>query len=387
MNPAALKTNLPDLPRGGTLIVNTDEFNDANLRKAGYESNPLEDGALAGYRVIEVPITSMNARALKDSGLNTKQIDRSKNFFALGLMFWLYERPLEPTLRWIDEKFAKNPAVAKANVDTLKAGYNYGETAELFPVHYRVPKAHLAPGRYRNITGNEATALGFLTASRSGRPAALLRQLPDHARQRHPAGARALQELRRQDVPGGGRDRGHRLGDRRRVRRLVWASPARAAGLALKSEGLGLAVMVELPIVVAMIQRSGPSTGMPTKTEQADLLQAMFGRNGECPVAIVAPATPSECFDYAIEAFRIAITHMVPTIFLSDGYLGTGSEPWLLPALADLPQDRGQLRDRSETFKPYARDPRRSRGRGPSPARPASSTASAASRRPTSPAT
>src|SRR2546425_9016696 len=171
MNPAALKTNLPDLPKGGTIIVNTDEFTDANLRKAGYQANPLEDGTLSAYRVIEVPITSMNARALEDSGLNTKQIDRSKNFFALGLMFWLYERPLDPTLRWIEQKFAKNPAVAKANADTLKAGYHFGETAELFPVHYRVPKADLAPGRYRSITGNEATALGFLAASRlTGRP-------------------------------------------------------------------------------------------------------------------------------------------------------------------------------------------------------------------------
>ena len=357
MNPAAFKTNLPDLPRGGTLIVNTDEFNDVNLRKAGYEANPLHDGMLAGYRVVEVPITSMNARALKDSGLNTKQIDRSKNFFALGLMFWLYERPLEPTLRWIEDKFAKNPAVAKANADTLKAGYNFGETAELFPVHYRVPKAHLAPGRYRSITGNEATALGFLTASRLAGLPLFYGSYPIT-----PA-SDILQELARfknfgvktfqaeDEIAAIGSAIGAAFGG------SLGLTGTSGPGLALKSEGLGLAVMVELPIVVAMIQRSGPSTGMPTKTEQADLLQAMFGRNGECPVAIVAPATPSECFDYAIEAFRIALKHMVPTIFLSDGYLGTSSEPWRLPALADLPNIEVNFATDAETFRPYVRDP------------------------------
>jgi len=357
MNPAALKTNLPDLPRGGTLIVNTDEFNDVNLRKAGYESHPLRDGTLAGYRVIEVPITSMNARALKDSGLNTKQVDRSKNFFALGLMFWLYERPLEPTQRWIAEKFAKNPAVAKANADTLKAGFNYGETAELFPVHYRVPKAHLAPGRYRSITGNEATALGFVTASHLACLPLFYGSYPIT-----PA-SDILQELARfknfgvktfqaeDEIAAIGSAIGAAFGG------SLGLTGTSGPGLALKSEGLGLAVMVELPIVVAMIQRSGPSTGMPTKTEQADLLQAMFGRNGECPVAIVAPATPSECFDYAIEAFRIALTHMVPTIFLSDGYLGTSSEPWRLPSLADLPKIDVTFATDPETYRPYSRNP------------------------------
>ena len=299
----------------------------------------------------------MNARALKDSGLNTKQIDRSKNFFALGLMFWLYERPLEPTLRWIEAKFAKNPAVAKANADTLKAGYNFGETAELFPVHYRVPKAHLAPGRYRSITGNEATALGFLAASHlSGRP------LFYGSYPITPA-SDILQELARfknfgvktfqaeDEIAAIGSAIGAAFGG------SLGLTGTSGPGLALKSESLGLAVMVELPIVVAMIQRSGPSTGMPTKTEQADLLQAMFGRNGECPVAIVAPATPGECFDMAIEAFRIALRHMVPTIFLSDGYLGTSSEPWRLPSLADLPKIRVEFATDPETFHPYSRDP------------------------------
>jgi 2-oxoglutarate/2-oxoacid ferredoxin oxidoreductase subunit alpha len=357
MNPAALKTNLADLPKGGTIIVNTDEFTDANLRKAAYTANPLEDGSLSSYRVIEVPITNMNSRALKDSGLNTKQIDRSKNFFALGLMFWLYERPLEPTLRWIEQKFSKNPAVAKANADTLKAGYHFGETAELFPVVYRVPKADLAPGRYRSITGNEATALGFLAASRlTGRP------LFYGSYPITPA-SDILQELARfknfgvktfqaeDEIAAIGSAIGAAFGG------CLGLTGTSGPGLALKSESLGLAVMVELPIVVAMIQRSGPSTGMPTKTEQADLLQAMFGRNGECPVAIVAPATPAECFDMAIEAFRIALRHMVPTIFLSDGYLGTSSEPWRLPSVADLPTMRVDFATDPKSFHPYSRDP------------------------------
>lgn len=356
-NPAGLKTNLSDLAPGGTLIVNVDEFTELNLRKAAYEANPLEDGSLSRYRVIEVPITSMNARALKDSGLNNKQIDRSKNMFALGLMLWLYERPLDPTLRWIEDKFSKNPAVAKANADTLKAGFNFGETAELFPVHYKVPKAHLNPGKYRSITGNEATALGFVTASR-------LTGLPlFYGSYPITPASDILQELARfknfgvktfqaeDEIAAIGSAIGAAFGG------SLGLTGTSGPGLALKSEGLGLAVMVELPIVVAMIQRSGPSTGMPTKTEQADLLQAMFGRNGECPVAIVAPATPSECFDYAIEAFRIALTHMVPTIFLSDGYLGTSSEPWRLPALADLPKIEVNFATDKEAFRPYSRNP------------------------------
>ncbi len=355
-NPAALKTNLPDLPMGGTIIANTDEFNEVNLKKAAYETNPLEDGSLRNYRLIEVPITSMNARALKDSGLNTKQIDRSKNFFALGLMYWLYDRSIEPTLRWIDAKFAKNPVVGKANADTMKAGYHFGETAELFPVHYRVPKAHLRPGRYRNITGNEATALGFLAASKlSGRP------LFYGSYPITPA-SDILQELARfksfgvktfqaeDEIAAIGSAIGAAFGGG------LGLTGTSGPGLALKSEALGLAVMVELPIVVAVIQRSGPSTGMPTKTEQADLLQAMFGRNGECPVAIVAPATPVECFNMAIESFRIALRHMVPTIFLSDGYLGTGSEPWRLPAINELPKIEVKFATDPETFHPYSRD-------------------------------
>ncbi len=356
MNPAALRAHLADIPKGSTIIVNSDEFTETNLKKAVYERNPLEDDTLAGYRVITVPITSMNARALKKSGLSTTQVDRSKNFFALGLMFWLFERPLEPTLHWIESKFAKNPDVAKANADTLKAGYNFGDTAEMFPVHYRVPKARLAPGRYRNITGNQATALGFLAASHlSGRPlfygsypitpaSDILHEL---ARFKN-FGVKTFQA--EDEIAAIGAAIGAAFGG------SLGLTGTSGPGLALKSESLGLAVMVELPIVVAMIQRSGPSTGMPTKTEQADLLQVMFGRNGEAPVAVVAPATPAECFDMAIESFRIALKYMVPTVFLSDGYLGTGSEPWLIPSIEQLPKIEVKFATDPDTFRPYARD-------------------------------
>ena len=356
MNPAALKTNLPDLAKGGTLVVNADEFNETNLRKAAYEDNPLEGDQLAAYRVIKVPITSMNARALKDSGLSPQQIDRSRNSFALGIMFWLYERPMEPTLHWFEEKFAKNPAVAKANSTTLKAGYNFGETAELFPDHYRVRKANLPPGRYRNITGNQATALGFLTASRLAKRPLLYASYPIT-----PA-SDILEELAKfkrfgvktfqaeDELAAIGAAIGAAFGG------ALGLTGTSGPGLALKSEAIGLAVMTELPIVIIDVQRSGPSTGMPTKNEQGDLLQAMFGRNGESPVAIVAPATPGDCFNMAIEAIRIATRHMVPTIFLSDGYLGSGSEPWIIPSLDDLESFEVTSPTDAEGFEPYARD-------------------------------
>jgi 2-oxoglutarate ferredoxin oxidoreductase subunit alpha len=357
MNPAALKAHLADLLKGATIIANTDEFTETNLKKAGYDHNPLDDGSLSSYRVVQVPITSMNARALKDSGLPAQQIERCKNSFALGLMFWLYERPTEPTLRWIEAKFAKNPAVANANAATLKAGYHFGETAELFPVHYRVPKAHLAPGHYRNITGNQATALGFLAASRLTGRTLLCASYPIT-----PA-SDVLEELARfkrfgvktfqaeDEIAAVSAAIGAAFGG------SLGLTGTSGPGFALKSEAIGLAVMTELPIVVCDIQRSGPSTGMPTKTEQADLLQAMFGRNAESPVAIVAPATPGECFYMAIEAFRIALKYMLPVIFLSDGYLGSGSEPWLIPALDDLPKIDVHFASDPDTFKPYARDP------------------------------
>ncbi|HEY8491983.1 MAG TPA: 2-oxoacid:acceptor oxidoreductase subunit alpha [Dehalococcoidia bacterium] len=357
MNPAALKTNLGDLAPGGLLIVNEDEFTSVNLKKAGYASNPLEDGSLQGYQVFRVPITRLNAEALKDSGLTAQQIDRSKNFFALGLMYWLYDRPLEPTLRWIDERFAKNPQVAEANKATLRAGYHFGETAELFSVHYRVPPASLPPGKYRNITGNEATALGFLTASRlTGRPlfygsypitpaSDILHELSRYKN----FGVRTFQA--EDEIAAVTAAIGAAYGG------ALGLTGTSGPGFALKSEAIGLAVMTELPLVIIDVQRAGPSTGMPTKTEQADLLQAMFGRNGEAPVAIVAPATPGDCFHMAIEAFRIALKYMTPVVFLSDAYLANGSEPWLIPSLDDLPPIQVTFATDPETFQPYQRDP------------------------------
>ena len=357
MNPAALKAHIGDLPKGGMLIVNTDEFTESNLRKALYAENPLEDDSLSAYRVVEVPVGSMNARALADSGLNTMQIDRSKNSFTLGLMFWLYERSLDSTIRWFEEKFARNPEVRDANITTLKAGYNFGETAELFPIRYHVAKADLPPGRYRNITGNAATALGFVTASK-------LADLPlFYGSYPITPATDILHELSRfknfgvktfqaeDEIAAMGSAIGAAFGG------FLGLTGTSGPGLALKSEALGLAVMVELPLVVAMIQRAGPSTGMPTKTDQADLLQVLFGRNGESPVAIVAPATPSECFTYAIEAFRLALRHMTPTVFLSDGYLGTGSEPWRVPRADELPRIEVKFAKDADTFEPYDRDP------------------------------
>jgi 2-oxoglutarate ferredoxin oxidoreductase subunit alpha len=358
MNPAALKTNLADLPRGGILVVNEDEFNDTNLRKAAYATNPLEDGSLQSYRLFKVPISTLNGRALKDSGLTAVQIDRCKNMYALGLMFWMYSRSLDTTLRWIDEKFGKNKAVSEANQTALKSGYYFGETTEMFAAHYHVPKAKLAPGLYRNITGNEATALGFLTASKLAglqlfygsypiTPASdVLHELARFKR----FGVKTFQA--EDEIAAIGSAIGAAFGG------SMGLTGTSGPGLALKSEAIGLAVMVELPLVIMNVQRGGPSTGLPTKTEQADLLQAMFGRNGESPVAIVAPATASDCFNMAIEAWRIAIKYRTPVIFLSDGYLGMGSEPWLVPDIDSLPKIEANFAHDAATFQPYARDPK-----------------------------
>ncbi len=357
MNPAALKTNLPDLPRGGLLVINEDEFTETNLRKAAYSTNPIQDGSLKSYRVYKVPISTVNARALKDSGLTAVQIDRCKNMFALGLMFWMYSRPLETTLHWIDDKFGKNRAVADANQTALKAGYHFGETTEMFATHYHVPKAKQKPGLYRNITGNEATALGFLTASKlAGRPlfygsypitpaSDVLHELARLKR----FGIRTFQA--EDEIAAVGAAIGASFGG------AMGLTGTSGPGLALKSEAIGLAVMVELPLVVIDVQRAGPSTGMPTKTEQGDLLQALYGRNGESPVAVVAPATSADCFDMAIEAWRIAIKYRTPVIFLSDGYLGMGSEPWLVPDFEKLPKIEVEFASDPETFRPYERDP------------------------------
>jgi 2-oxoglutarate/2-oxoacid ferredoxin oxidoreductase subunit alpha len=356
MNPAALKVNLPDLEMGGILIINSDSFADLNLKKAGYESNPLEDGSLSAYRVISIPLTELNLNALKELGLGKKEADRCKNFFALGMMYWLYDRPLEPTLKWIQSKFQKNPLILEANIRALRAGYNYADTTELFTTHYRVRKANLAPGKYRNITGNEATALGFIAASQIAKRPLFYASYPItpasdilHELSRHKNfGIKTFQaedEIAAITAAIGASFAGH-LG-------LTGTS---GPGVALKSEAIGLAVMTELPVVIANIQRGGPSTGLPTKTEQADLLQAMFGRNGECPAAIVAPATPADCFNMAFEAFRIATMFMTPVFYLSDGYLGNGSEPWKIPKSGELPRIEINFRTDPDGFHPYLRD-------------------------------
>ena len=357
MNPAALKTNVGDLPPGGALIVNQDAFTQQNLNKAGYASNPLTDGSLKQYTVFEIPVSTLNARALEGLEMSSKQVDLTKNFFALGLMFWLYERSMEPTLRWIQQKFGSKPVIAEANTRALKAGYAFGETTEIFHTHYRVAPAKLPPGKYRNITGNEATALGFLAASHlAGRdlfygsypitPASdILHQLSNYKN----FGVRSFQA--EDEIAAIGAAIGAAYGG------AMGLTATSGPGVALKSEALGLAVMVELPLVLIDVQRAGPSTGMPTKTEQGDLLQVMFGRNGESPMPIVAPATPGECFDYAIEAWRIALKYMTPVTYLSDAFLATGSEPWHIPDLADLPNIGVENASDPSTYRPYARDP------------------------------
>ena len=357
MNPAALKTNVGDLPPGGALIVNQDAFNATNLAKAGYASNPLTDGSLSSWSVFEIPISTLNARALEGLEMTSKQVDLTKNFFALGIMFWLYERSMEPTLRWVDSKFGAKPISAEANKRALKAGYAFGETTEIFHTHYRVQPAHLPAGTYRNITGNEAAALGFVAAAKlAGRdlfygsypitPASdILHQLSTYKN----FGVRTFQA--EDEIAAIGSAIGAAYGG------AMGMTASSGPGIALKSEALGLAVMVELPLVVVDVQRAGPSTGMPTKNEQSDLLQVMFGRNGDAPVPIVAPATPAECFDYAIEAWRIALRHMTPVVYLSDAFLATGSEPWRVPDPDDLPNIGVSNWTSRETFHPYDRDP------------------------------
>jgi 2-oxoglutarate ferredoxin oxidoreductase subunit alpha len=357
MNPAALRTNIGELPPGGALIVNSDAFSANNLKKAGYDSSPLSDGSLKQYNLFEIPISTLNTRALEGLDMTAKQVDLTKNFFALGLMFWLYERSMEPTLRWIDEKFGAKPVIAEANARALKAGYAFGETTEMFHTTYRVAPAKLAPGTYRNITGNEATALGFVAAAQlAGRelvygsypitPASdILHALATYKN----FGVKTFQA--EDEIAAMGSAIGASYGG------ALGLTASSGPGIALKSEAMNLAVMVELPVVIVDVQRAGPSTGMPTKTEQTDLLMAMFGRNGESPVPIVAPATPAECFEYAVEAARIALKYMTPVIYLSDGFLANGSEPWRVPAVADLPDISVAGHTDRATFQPYLRDP------------------------------
>jgi 2-oxoglutarate/2-oxoacid ferredoxin oxidoreductase subunit alpha len=338
MNPAALKTNLRDLHPDGILIVNTDNFGVSDLDKARYKVSPLEDGSLKGYRVIRVPVAKLTRESVTEFKLSPKEADRCKNFFALGLVYWLYERPLETTLKWIHEKFSKNPQYVNANTAALKAGYNYGETVELLPVQYQVAKAKIAPGTYRKITGNEAAVLGFVAASQvAGRPlvygsypitpaSPILEGLAEMRRY----GVKTFQA--EDEIAAIGVAIGASYGG------AIGITGTSGPGVCLKSEAINLAVMTELPLVIVDVQRGGPSTGLPTKTEQSDLLQAMFGRNGDSPVAIVAPQSPGDCFDVAFEAIRIATRFMCPVFYLSDGYIANGAEPWKIPNVANLPK-------------------------------------------------
>jgi 2-oxoglutarate/2-oxoacid ferredoxin oxidoreductase subunit alpha len=359
MNPAALKANLHDLPKGGTLIVNTDAFTARNLDKAGYAANPLEDGSLADFHVHPVALTSMTTEALKDFDISKKEAERAKNMFALGLMSWLYSRPTSGTVAFLERKFASRPTIAKANVAAFKAGYNFGETTEAFAVAYQVKPAKLRPGTYRTISGNTALAYGLVAAGQLARLPLFLGAYPItpasdilHELSKHKAfGIRTFQA--EDEIAGVGAALGAAFGG------ALGVTTSSGPGIALKAETIGLAVSLELPLLVVDIQRSGPSTGMPTKTEQADLLQVLFGRNGEAPVPVVAAATPSDCFHAAIEAARLALKYRTPVVLLSDGYLANGSEPWLIPdvtALPDISVPFATAPNHGADFWPYLRD-------------------------------
>jgi 2-oxoglutarate ferredoxin oxidoreductase subunit alpha len=368
MNPAALKANLPDLPRGGTVIVNTDEFTTRALAKVGYAGNPLEDGSLEAYHVHQVPLTTLTVEALKGFDLTRKEAGRSKNMFALGLLSWMYHRPTEGTETFLRTKFAKRPEIAEANLTAFRAGWNYGETTEDFAVSYEVAPASSAfpAGTYRNIHGNLALAYGLIAAGQRADLPLFLGSYPItpasdvlHELSRHKNfGVRTFQA--EDEIAGIGAALGAAFGG------ALAVTTTSGPGVALKSETIGLAVSLELPLLIVDIQRGGPSTGLPTKTEQADLLQAMYGRNGEAPVPIVAPATPADCFDAALDAARIALTYRTPVFLLSDGYLANGSEPWRVPDVDDLPDLRVRfasgpnhtLADGTEVFWPFLRDER-----------------------------
>ena len=356
MNPAALKVNVKDLKHNAFIIININAFDSKNLKLAGYETNPLEDGSLEGYNVIQVPLSKLTNKALEDSGLSAKEIGRCKNFFALGMMYWLYSRPFEPTLKWIKDKFKDSPLIGSANEKALMAGYYFGENTELFTTRYQVEPAKLPKGVYRNISGNEALAIGFVTASvKSGLPLFLgsypitpasdiLHELSKHKN----FGVRTFQaedEIAAITASIGAAFTG-----------ALAITTTSGPGLALKTEAVGLAVMTELPIIIIDVQRGGPSTGLPTKTEQSDLQQAINGRNGEAPVVVIAPSTPAECFNMALEAARLATKYMVPVLYLSDGYIANGSEPWLIPNPEEIPEIKVKFRTEKEGFAPYLRD-------------------------------
>src|SRR6184192_3495505 len=360
MNPAALKTNLNDLPPGGILVVDKDAFSDRNLTKAGYQGNPIEDGSLESYEVHAIPLTSMTIEALKDiEGITKREAERAKNMFALGLMSWLYGRPTEGTIAFLESKFAKRPDIAAANVKAFQTGYAFGETTEAFAVQYEVKPAALKPGLYRNITGNQALAYGLIAASvKSGLPlflgaypitpaSSVLEELARHKN----FGVRTFQA--EDEIAAVGAALGASFGG------SLGVSTSAGPGVVLKSETVGLAIALELPLLILDIQRAGPSTGMPTKPEQADLLMVLFGRNAESPVPVIAASTPAQCFEAAIEAARIALKYRTPVYLLSDAYLANGSEPWLLPDVESLPDISAGFATEPNAdgaFMPYLRD-------------------------------
>jgi 2-oxoglutarate ferredoxin oxidoreductase subunit alpha len=353
-NPAALRANVEDVRPNGMVIVNVDAFTTKNLERAGYEADPLPELA-ERFQLVEVPLATLNRVAVKDLKLGTREADRSKNFFALGMMYWLYGRPMEPTVRWLQSRFKGE--VLEANLRVLKAGWNFGETTELFPVSFVVPRAKIDPGEYRNITGNTALAWGIVAAAVQMERPVFLGAYPitpasdvlhELARYRHfdVKTFQAEDEIAAASAAIGAAYAG-----------MLAACTTSGPGFVLKQEALNLAVMTELPVVVVDIQRAGPSTGMPTKTEQADLLLALYGRNSDSPLPVLAPATPGDCFHIMLEAFAIAVRHMTPVVVLSDGYLANSSEPWKIPDVASLPRTEVRYRTEAEGFLPYARDP------------------------------
>lgn len=357
MNPAALRACLNDLDPGTLILINGDTFDDRTIARAGFDGDPREGQSLEGFRVFDIPLTSVTHRALEETGLTKKEKDRCKNFFALGLMYWMYGRDLEYTSRWIETKFASRPEYCQANLLALKAGFNYGETTEIFASTYRVSAADIPSGTYRNLTGNQLTSLGFVAASQLTGLSLFLGSYPItpasdilHELSRYKNfGVRTFQA--EDEIAAVCSAIGAAFGG------ALALTTSSGPGIALKSEAIGLAVITELPVIIVNVQRGGPSTGLPTKTEQADLLQAMFGRNGECPAVVLAPSSPDDCFWMAIEAARIATKFMIPVLYLSDGYIANGSEPWRVPDLSELPDITVKHHQEPEGFFPYKRDP------------------------------
>jgi len=358
MNPAALKANIKELPKGAMLIVDKDEFTTRNLQKVGYETNPLEDGSLDGYSIHAIPLTSLTVGALAEVEISKKDAERSKNMFALGLLTWMYHRPTESTIKFLEAKFGKKPDILKANLLAYNAGWNYGETTEDFANTYEIAPAKMPAGKYKNISGNQALAHGLIAgAQQSGlqlflgsypiTPASdILHELSKHKK------FNVITFQAEDEIAAVGAALGASYGG------ALGVTTTSGPGIALKSEMIGLAVMLELPLIIIDVQRGGPSTGLPTKTEQADLLQVMFGRNGECPAVVIAASQPSDCFAMSLEAIRIATTYRVPVFYLSDGYIANGSEPWKIPNVSELPDLKVEFARTQENFLPYDRDPK-----------------------------